>query len=171
MGGGCFATGMRPVGPSSVYKPSYPLTVFGDTSQCILLLGALFSVVPIAFHADGRTRLFGWLMSLGFILWFSAQLLWTYFEVYRRQQVPNPFLGDIILFLHIVPMMAALAVRLISIRQTARLAPADSISHYCSFGGCICFSLLSFPGSMSPPTSRSTALILISRISQSTLSF
>jgi diguanylate cyclase (GGDEF)-like protein/PAS domain S-box-containing protein len=92
-------------------KPSYPLTVFGDASQCILLLGALLSVIPIAFHADGRTRLFGWLMSLGFVLWFSAQVLWTYFEVYRRQQVPNPFLGDIILFLHIVPMMAALAVQ------------------------------------------------------------
>ena len=92
-------------------KPSYPLTAFGDTSQCILLLGALLSVIPIAFHADGRTRIFGWLMSLGFVLWFSAQILWTYFEVYRRQQVPNPFLGDIILFLHIVPMMAALAVQ------------------------------------------------------------
>src|SRR5580693_1543524 len=92
-------------------KPSYPLTAFGDASQCILLLGALLSVIPIAVHADGRTRLFGWLMSLGFVLWFSAQVLWTYFEVYRRQQVPNPFLGDIVLFLHIVPMMAALAAQ------------------------------------------------------------
>ncbi len=70
-------------------KSSYPLTTFGDTSQCILLLGALLSVIPIAFQADGRTRIFGWLMSLGFVLWFSAQVLWTYFEVYRRQQVPN----------------------------------------------------------------------------------
>src|SRR4029077_1411651 len=72
---------------------------------------ALLSVIPIAFHPNGRTRLFGWLMSLGFVLWFSAQALWTYFEVYRRQQVPNPFVGDVILFLHIVPMMAALAVQ------------------------------------------------------------
>ena len=92
-------------------KPSYPLTAFGDISQCILLLGALLAVIPIAFNAHGRTRIFGWLMSLGFILWFSAQILWTYFEVYRRQQVPNPFPGDIVLFLHIVPMMAALAVQ------------------------------------------------------------
>ena len=43
-------------------KPSYPLTAFGDASQCILLLVALLSVIPIAFHPDGRTRLFGWLM-------------------------------------------------------------------------------------------------------------
>jgi|KBSMisStandDraft_5_1062788.scaffolds.fasta_scaffold00302_18 diguanylate cyclase (GGDEF)-like protein/PAS domain S-box-containing protein len=92
-------------------KPSYPLTTFGDTSQCILLLGALLSVIPIAFHTDRRTRLFGWLICLGFSLWLSAQFLWTYFEVYRRQPVPNPFVGDIVLFLHIVPMMAALAVQ------------------------------------------------------------
>ena len=71
-------------------KSSYPLTTFGDTSQCILLLGALLSVIPIAFQADGRTRIFGWLMSLGFVLWFSAQVLWTYFEVYRRQQTSEP---------------------------------------------------------------------------------
>ena len=54
-------------------KSSYPLTAFGDTSQCILLLGALLSVIPIAFHADGRTRIFGWLMSLGFVLWFQRR--------------------------------------------------------------------------------------------------
>src|SRR5882757_9990446 len=92
-------------------KQSYPLTAFGDISQCVLLLGVLLSVIPITFHTDGRSRLFGWLMTLGFVLWFSAQVLWTYFEVQRRQPVPNPFIGDIILFLHIVPMMAALAVQ------------------------------------------------------------
>jgi diguanylate cyclase (GGDEF)-like protein/PAS domain S-box-containing protein len=92
-------------------KPSFPLTAFGDLTQCVLLLGALLSVFPVAFHTDWRTRLFCWLMSLGFVLWLSAQALWTYFEVYRRQEVPNPFGGDVILFLHIVPMMAALAVQ------------------------------------------------------------
>ena len=44
-------------------------------------------------------------------MWLGAQLLWTYFEVVLRQEVPNPFVGDVILFLHLVPMMAALAVR------------------------------------------------------------
>src|SRR5579864_4830942 len=31
-------------------------------------------------------------------------------EVFLRREVPNPFVGDIVLFLHIVPMMAALAL-------------------------------------------------------------
>jgi diguanylate cyclase (GGDEF)-like protein len=44
-------------------------------------------------------------------IWLSVQVLWTYFEVYLRRDTPNPFVGDIALFLHLVPMMAALAVR------------------------------------------------------------
>jgi diguanylate cyclase (GGDEF)-like protein/PAS domain S-box-containing protein len=110
-------------------KPSFRLTAFGDLTQCILLLGALLSVFPVAFHTDWRTRLFCWLMSLGFILWLSAQVLWTYFEVYRRQEVPNPFVGDIILFLHVVPMMAALAVQphLRQADRSVRVGPLDFV--------------------------------------------
>jgi diguanylate cyclase (GGDEF)-like protein len=44
-------------------------------------------------------------------MWLCSQLLWTYFEVLLRQEAPNPFVGDVVLFLHIVPMMAAVAVQ------------------------------------------------------------
>ncbi|MGA9389575.1 MAG: GGDEF domain-containing protein [Candidatus Sulfotelmatobacter sp.] len=44
-------------------------------------------------------------------MWLCTQVLWTYFEVFLRQEVPNPFVADVVLFLHIVPMMAALAVQ------------------------------------------------------------
>ena len=37
-------------------KPSYPLTAFGDTSQCILLLGALLSVIPIAKESKTKRK-------------------------------------------------------------------------------------------------------------------
>ena len=50
-------------------------------------------------------------MELGFVTWLCSQVLWTYFEVVLRKETPNPFVGDVILFLHIVPMMAALAVQ------------------------------------------------------------
>ena len=43
-------------------------------------------------------------------MWLTAQLWWTYFEVFLRREIPNPFAGDIVLFLHIVPMMAAVAM-------------------------------------------------------------
>ena len=37
--------------------------------------------------------------------------MWTYFEVFLRKDVPNPFGGDVVLFLHLVPMTAALAMQ------------------------------------------------------------
>jgi len=43
--------------------------------------------------------------------WFAYQLMWTYFEIVLRTDVPDICAGDIILFLHIVPFMAALALR------------------------------------------------------------
>jgi diguanylate cyclase (GGDEF)-like protein len=87
------------------------LTAFGDLTQCILLLSATLAILPNAIRAEGRARLFWALMSLGLGMWLWAQALWTYFEVFLRQEVPNPFVGDIILFLHIVPMIGAMAVQ------------------------------------------------------------
>jgi len=50
-------------------------------------------------------------MSLGLAVWLLSQVMWTYLEVFLRQEAPNPFVGDVILFLHVVPMMAAVAVQ------------------------------------------------------------
>ena len=50
-------------------------------------------------------------MALGCGMWLCTQILWTYFEVFLRQDTPNPFVGDVVLFLHVVPMMAALVVQ------------------------------------------------------------
>ncbi len=50
-------------------------------------------------------------MCLGLGMWLFSQVLWTYFEVFLRQDAPNPFAGDVILFLHVVPMMAAVAIQ------------------------------------------------------------
>ena len=44
-------------------------------------------------------------------MWLISQVMWTYVEVYLRHEAPNPFVGDVILFLHIVPMMAAVAIQ------------------------------------------------------------
>lgn len=90
---------------------SFALTAFGDLSQCVLLLLATLSILSLALKSTGRTRLFWSLLSFGFAMWLWSQVWWTYFEVFLRQEVPNPFVGDIILFLHIAPMMAALAVQ------------------------------------------------------------
>jgi diguanylate cyclase (GGDEF)-like protein len=87
------------------------LTAFGDLTQCALLFfGTLFTLSNVK-TSDKKSQLFWALMALGCGMWLCTQVLWTYFEVYLHQEVPNPFVGDVVLFLHVVPMMAALAVQ------------------------------------------------------------
>lgn len=96
---------------SLLARPSVGLTAFGDLLQCVLLLCATLAVLSNIRSTDKREQMFWLLVALGCGMWLCAQLLWTYFEVFLRQEAPEPFIGDVILFLHIVPMMAALAVR------------------------------------------------------------
>jgi signal transduction histidine kinase len=97
---------------ASLFFPrSFGLVALSDIVQCILLSCTALSCVPSIFRNSGRTRLFWTLMCLGFTSWLTYQFLWTYIEVVQRADVPSLFTGDIILFLHIVPMMAALALQ------------------------------------------------------------
>jgi His Kinase A (phospho-acceptor) domain len=83
-----------------------------------LIQGALLLVGTVAFASNTRRsrcasfniRLFWILMAAGMFLWLSYQGMWNYYEVLRRQSMPVIFLGDVVLFLHLVPMIAALAV-------------------------------------------------------------
>ena len=94
-----------------VLKQSFQLAALSDLVQCLLLASGLLALLPHALKSEGRVRLFWSLMGMGIALWLAYQLLWTYFEVVLRTDVPDLFAGDIILFLHIVPMIAALALR------------------------------------------------------------
>jgi signal transduction histidine kinase len=96
----------------SLYLPhGFALSVLSDIIQLLLLLSATLSCLPSAFRNNGRTRLFWALMGFGLASWSTYQAFWVYFEVIKNQEVPNLFTGDAILFLHIVPMMAALALQ------------------------------------------------------------
>ena len=77
---------------------SFALTAFSDLIQCILLLSGALSLVPNAVRSHGRLRLFWALLATGMAFWFSYQLMWTYFEVWLRTDVPDLCAGDIILF-------------------------------------------------------------------------
>ena len=90
---------------------SFGLTAFGDITQCVLLSCGTLAIAWNVRANNKKAQVFWSLMALGCGMWLCSQVLWTYFEVYLRQEVPNPFVGDVILFLHVVPMMAALAVQ------------------------------------------------------------
>jgi diguanylate cyclase (GGDEF)-like protein len=87
------------------------LTAFGDLTQCALLFFGALAILSNIRTSNKKSQLFWGLMGFGCGMWLCAQVLWTYFEVYLRQEAPNPFVGDVVLFLHVVPMMAALAVQ------------------------------------------------------------
>jgi len=116
---------------SLVVKNSFALTTFGDIFQALAALFACVGLAMNAYSPERRTRAFWLLLSFGCAMWFVGQLIWTYFEVGLRQPVPNPFIGDVILFLHPVPMMWALALK-----------PHDSRDDLSSHVGYIDFSLL-----------------------------
>jgi signal transduction histidine kinase len=96
---------------SLMAQHSPQLTAFGDVGMCV---GALFATVALMLNTGSqgtRARSFWILMAAGCGAWLVSQVIWTYFEVVLRQEVPNPFLGDVIVFLHPVPMIAALALK------------------------------------------------------------
>ncbi len=90
---------------------SFQLTAFSDIVQCLLLGSGAAAFFPLARRSQGRMRLFWSLITLGISFQLTYQLLWTFYEIILQRDVPDPFAGDVILFLHIVPLMAALALR------------------------------------------------------------
>ncbi len=92
-------------------RQSFGLTALSDIMQCLLLLSGTASFIVRGIRLRGRFRLFWMLLALGIGFWFVYQLLWTYYEVWLRTDVPDLWAADIIIFLHIVPLMAALALR------------------------------------------------------------
>src|SRR5690349_10608077 len=96
---------------SITLRHGFLLTASGDLIQCLLLCCVLLGFAGNVTRAQHRTRLFWLLMALSCAMWLCAQLLWTYFEVWLRREVPNPFVADVAFFLHLVPVMGALAIR------------------------------------------------------------
>jgi len=112
---------------ASLILPHGPVLVaLSDLTQLLLLLSGTLALLPVVMSSHGRVRAFWGLMTLGMVFWLSYQALWCYFEVYLHREVPNPFGGDIVLFLHLVPMTAALATQP-HIQQDSRASRLGSL--------------------------------------------
>ncbi len=83
----------------------------GNLVPLLIILAAFAVSARNAFDSRGHTRFFWGLMATGMAMWSFNQACWTWFEVITRQPLPDAFFGDIVLFLHIVPIMAAVAIR------------------------------------------------------------
>jgi len=86
------------------------LATFGDAVQCLVPLLANAALLINAVSANWRRSIFWMLLALSSTLWMIGQFSWTYYDVYLHALPPTPFAGDIIIFLHTVPLIAALGV-------------------------------------------------------------
>src|SRR5262249_24626359 len=97
--------------PSMLLQRGPLLTAFADIYQLILTLLALAAVVALVFQNRKQTRLFYCLIAIGSFMSVIKLGLWVMLEVVLKRELPEPFIGDVVLFLHLVPFMAAAALR------------------------------------------------------------
>jgi|SRR5579883_567634 signal transduction histidine kinase len=98
-------------GASFYLKKGSSLTEFGDIAQCFVPLIANAGLLINAGTPHWRRNIFWMLLALSCTMWMIGQFEWTYYEIYLRRDVPDPFAGDIIFFLRGIPLIAALALR------------------------------------------------------------
>ena len=93
----------------TVQKGSF-LTALADIGYLLMTLAIGVIMLRNAWLAHGATRHFWALMGSGYILWASNQAGWAYDEVLLRASPPDPWSMDILLFLHLIPMIAAVGL-------------------------------------------------------------
>jgi signal transduction histidine kinase len=87
----------------------FALTAFGDVLAVVMLSAASVAFCWNAIVQKGA-RIFWLLLGLGSVFWTINSGTWGYYEVVLRQDLPEPCIGDVILFIHIIPFMAAVAL-------------------------------------------------------------
>ena len=86
----------------------HSLTVATDCISLTLSGMAVTITIWNAVDARRRLRLFWILTASSFGATFVAQVLWTGYEIVLRKEAPNPFIGDVFLFLAEVPFLIGL---------------------------------------------------------------
>src|ERR1700687_4120551 len=73
---------------------------------CLMPLLVNGTLLINAVTPDKRRKAFWMLLALGSSFWLAGQAIWTYVEVYQHRRVPFLFIGDIVFFLHAIPLIA-----------------------------------------------------------------
>jgi signal transduction histidine kinase len=94
-----------------VFPNAFFRVAVGDGVPLLVITAAGTLSAINAYDSRGHTRLFWSLITAGMAMWWFNQTCWVWYEVIVRRPIPDPFPGDVVLFLHIVPIMAAVALR------------------------------------------------------------
>ncbi len=87
------------------------LVLYGSGAYFLLLLLATSFAILNAFERTYGRRLFWVFIAAGYGLWSLDQWIYMYSGAIRHADVPDNSLADPALFLHLVPLMAALAMQ------------------------------------------------------------
>lgn len=87
------------------------LAAISDLGYLFLTLAAAAATLATATSSRGTDRRFWALLAAGCILWAANQAGWVYYEVFRQTGIPDPWFMDMFLFLHLIPMIAAVGLR------------------------------------------------------------
>jgi len=91
-------------------KPGSHLLSYGSISYFLLLLLAAGFAIRNAIQNALGSRPFWVLLALGYSLWAFDQSIFLYHEFVLHTEVPDNSIADPVLFLHIVPFMAATTI-------------------------------------------------------------
>jgi signal transduction histidine kinase len=86
-------------------------TAAANVILCLMPLLVNGALLINAVTPDWRKKAFWMLLALGCSFWMVGQTIWTYVEVYQHRHVSYLFNGDIVFFLHAVPMLVALTLQ------------------------------------------------------------
>lgn len=94
---------------SLAVKPGSALVSYSGVSYFLLLLLATGFAIRNAIQNTLGRRPFWVLLAIAYALWTLDQWIFVYYELVLRVDVPNNSIADPVLFLHVVPLMAAVA--------------------------------------------------------------
>ena len=102
------ATGITLLGALALPK-GFPLAVFGDTLQFVLLLATSVLAFRNFLRSHSRSRIFWFLTFIGVAIWTLSDAVWNFYELWLCRPVPDAPASDSLLFLKIVPLTIAFA--------------------------------------------------------------
>ena len=99
------------IAASLLIPRSLLLTLITDVIAFILVLSAFFVFSLNVSASPRQTQLFWMLLATCWGARIVGQAMWMYFDLVLRKELPNPFIGDILVFLSNVPVLAALLLQ------------------------------------------------------------
>jgi len=96
---------------SLVMPRGFAIAAISNIAYLLLIVAVCIASLRNAWLCQGSPRKFWALMAAGGVLWAWHQCGYVYYEVVLRSPMPDPWVMDVVLFLHLVPIIAAISLR------------------------------------------------------------